>query len=243
VEEAKAREEELRLAKIELEAALAEVKAQEDTYHGKIADAQRRSEEGGAVSRGKAKNELAQLQSEDPLPLRKAKITLEAAEKRADKARAPFEAATKQAEAARAIATAAAQASTQARTVAERDAAAAAAARASAEKAAHEATQARKVAEADAKAASAARAAAVAAANQATADRHAAEQAAAAAVEAKHAAEEALEDARRQVAETEAYLEELKAKAGSGKGTIWFIERELLEAKKFIPTSKGGIAK
>jgi hypothetical protein len=47
------------------------------------------------VSRNKARAELAQLKAEDPLPLRKAKITLEAATKRADKARAPFEAATR----------------------------------------------------------------------------------------------------------------------------------------------------
>ena len=58
---------------------------------------------GGVVSRNKAKNELAQLKAEDPLPLRKARITLEAALKRAEKTRAPFEAATKVAEDARYI--------------------------------------------------------------------------------------------------------------------------------------------
>jgi len=93
--EARTAEAPFKAAQEELEAALAEVKAQEDAYHGKIADAERRSEEGGVVSRNKAKAELAQLKSEDPLPLRKAKITLEAATKRAEKARAPFEAATR----------------------------------------------------------------------------------------------------------------------------------------------------
>src|SRR4051812_3869997 len=76
---------------------------------------------GGSVSQGRAKAELAQhlgnhprhalstiislcyyfvfvTIAEDPLPLRKAKITLEAALKRAEKARAPFEAATRAAE-------------------------------------------------------------------------------------------------------------------------------------------------
>merc|ERR1711879_475837 len=97
-------------AQEELEAALAEVKAQEDAYNGKIADCEKRSEEGGVVSRNKAKAELAQLQAEDPLPLSRAKITLEAARKRAEKTRAPFEAATKVAQEARQAATEAAQA-------------------------------------------------------------------------------------------------------------------------------------
>ena len=39
------------------------------------------------VSRNKAKNELAQHLGEDPLPLRKAKITAEAAVKRAERAK------------------------------------------------------------------------------------------------------------------------------------------------------------
>jgi len=89
-------------AQEEVETALAEVQAQESLYHGKIADARQRSETGGVVSRGKAANELAQLLAEDPLPLRKAKITLEAAQKKAEKARAPFLAAREIAEADRA---------------------------------------------------------------------------------------------------------------------------------------------
>jgi len=61
----------------------------------------KKSEEGSTVQQSKAKAELAQHLAEDPLPLRKSKITLEAARKKAEKARAPFEAATKVAEAAR----------------------------------------------------------------------------------------------------------------------------------------------
>merc|ERR1712137_756580 len=105
-DEARRQEAPFKAAQEEVEAALAEVKKQEDEYQGKIADCQRRSEQGGVVQRNKAKAELAQLQAEDPLPLSRAKITLEAAQKRAEKARAPFEAATKAAEAARAAATA-----------------------------------------------------------------------------------------------------------------------------------------
>merc|ERR1712137_1220951 len=96
-------------AQEEVSAALAEVHKQEAEYQGKIADCERRSNEGGVVQANKAKAELAQLKAEDPLPLRKAKITLEAAEKRATKARAPFEAASKVASEARAVAEKAAQ--------------------------------------------------------------------------------------------------------------------------------------
>jgi len=106
--EAKAREAEaiereapFKAAQQELEAALAELKAQEDAYNTKKADLERKSEEGTVVQQNKAKNELAQLKAEDPLPLRRAKITQEAATKKAEKARAPFEAATKQAQTAR----------------------------------------------------------------------------------------------------------------------------------------------
>jgi len=215
--EAREREAPFKAAQEELQAALAEVHAQEAEYHGKIADAERRSEEGGVVSRNKAKAELAQLKSEDPLPLRKAKITLEAATKKAEKARAPFEAATKQAEAARAAATASALEASHARAAAEE---------------AHRAAEA-----------------------------------------AKHAADEAVEQARQRVAEAEgtynalltvadarwlthsslslslfrslatAYLHEIKSRPGCAHGSMWWMERELYEAKRYLPESKGGIRK
>ena len=130
-------------AQEEVEAALAEVKAQEDEYHGKIADAEKRSKEGGAVTRGRAANELAQLKAEDPLPLRKAKITLEAAQKRAEKARAPLLAAR--------------------------------------------------------------------------------------------------EEVEKRFAEAEAYLKEVSAGGGESSGQVWWLERTLLEKRKFMPVSKGGV--
>merc|ERR1712014_464771 len=83
---AKAAEEEARAAQAELEAALKELKEQEDAYNSKTAALEKKSEEGGVVSRNKAKAELAQHLAEDPLPLRKAKITQEAAVKRAERA-------------------------------------------------------------------------------------------------------------------------------------------------------------
>jgi len=102
--EARRQEAPFKAAQEELEAAVADVKNQEDTYNKKSDDLKRKSEEGSVVQQNKAKNELAQHLQEDPLPLRKAKVTLEAARKKAEKARAPFEAATKLAEAARAVA-------------------------------------------------------------------------------------------------------------------------------------------
>ncbi|KAL6080410.1 putative TolA protein [Balamuthia mandrillaris] len=104
--EAAAREQEapFKAACEEVEAAVADVQAQEDSYNARTEELKRKSTEGGVVQQNKAKAELAQHLAEDPLPLRKAKITLEAAKKKADKARAPFEAATKAAEEARAVA-------------------------------------------------------------------------------------------------------------------------------------------
>lgn len=157
--EARIQEAPFKAAQEELEAAVADVKRQEDERNEKTALLQKKSSEGSVVQQNKAKAELAQHLAEDPLPLRKAKITLEAARKKAEKARAPFEAATKAAEAARAK------------------------------------------------------------------------------------AEAALAEASNRVDEAEAYLNEVKAKPGSPHGAIWWIERELQEQKKYLPTSKGGVAK
>jgi hypothetical protein len=85
-------------AQHEVDTALADVKSQEDAREKKTQDLTKKSNEGGVVAQNKAKAELAQHLAEDPLPLRKAKVTLEAALKKAEKARAPFEAATKIAE-------------------------------------------------------------------------------------------------------------------------------------------------
>merc|ERR1711868_50299 len=99
-------------AQEEVEAALAEVKSQEDAYNSRTEELKQKSETGGVVSRNKAANELAQHLAEDPLPLRKAKITAEAAVKRSEKA-------TQAAATARTNAEAAANNATQARAEAE----------------------------------------------------------------------------------------------------------------------------
>ena len=180
---------------------MAEVHAQEQAYNEKKADLERRSEEGGVVSKNKAKAELAQLLAEDPLPLRRAKITQEAAVKKAEKATEAAVAARKEAEES-------AAASSKAREAAERDAAAAEQARIAAEHAA------------------------------AAASKAAAESAAAAA-----AAEAAVEAAMESLKEAETYLAEVKSKPGQAFGALWWIDRELHEQRKFLPVSKGGIAK
>merc|ERR1712137_738601 len=113
---AKASEQAAKAAQQELEAALQELHAQEKAYNDKKAELQRKSEEGGVVSRNKAANELAQLLAEDPLPLRRAKITQEAAVKKAEKA---ANSAASAREAADKSAAAAAQAAAQAKADAE----------------------------------------------------------------------------------------------------------------------------
>jgi len=100
-EAARQQEAPFKAAQEEVDAALAEVKAQEDARNSKTEQLKRQSEEGGVVQQNKAKALLAVHLQEDPLPLRKAKVTLEASLKKAEKARAPFDAATKRAEEAR----------------------------------------------------------------------------------------------------------------------------------------------
>jgi multidrug efflux pump subunit AcrA (membrane-fusion protein) len=70
----------------EQKAAAAELQAQEDAYKRKISDLEKKSQEGGVVSRNKAKAELEQIKAEDPLPLRKAKLNQEAAVRKSEKA-------------------------------------------------------------------------------------------------------------------------------------------------------------
>jgi len=64
-----------------------------------------------------------------------------------------------------------------------------------------------------------------------------------AAEEARVAAEAALIDTQAKVEKAEAYLREVKSKPGSAGGALWWIDRELHEARAYLPTSKGGYAK
>jgi len=101
--EAKQKEAEAKQAEQELQAALKELKAQEDAFNNKTRELTGKSEDQsiGLVTRNKAKAELAQHLGSDPLPLRRAKITQEAAVKKAEKATAAAIDARGAAEAAR----------------------------------------------------------------------------------------------------------------------------------------------
>jgi len=100
-EEARVAEAAAKAAQAELEASLAELKAQEDAFNNKTNDLKKKSESGSTVQQSKAKNELAQHLSSDPLPLRKAKTTNEAAVRKAEKATKAAQAATAASEQAR----------------------------------------------------------------------------------------------------------------------------------------------
>eukprot|EP00009_Paramoeba_aestuarina_P005149 CAMPEP_0201521090 /NCGR_PEP_ID=MMETSP0161_2-20130828/14086_1 /ASSEMBLY_ACC=CAM_ASM_000251 /TAXON_ID=180227 /ORGANISM="Neoparamoeba aestuarina, Strain SoJaBio B1-5/56/2" /LENGTH=319 /DNA_ID=CAMNT_0047919657 /DNA_START=62 /DNA_END=1021 /DNA_ORIENTATION=+ len=155
--EAKEAEAPFKAACEELEAARKAVQEQEDAYNAKTESLKAASETGGVVSRNKAKVSLDAHLAEDPLPLRKAKLTLAAAQKKADKARAPFQAKT--------------------------DAAAAARAQ----------------------------------------------------------VEVALQDAADRMKEAEDFLQAAKEKPGCAHGSLWWIDRQLQEKKKYMPVSKGGL--
>jgi chromosome segregation ATPase len=98
---AKVAKEEAAAAVEEQKKAAAELQAQEQAFQKKIADLEKKSEEGGVVSRNKAKNELEQLRAEDPLPLRQAKITQDAAVRKSEKAHKAAEERAKECEARR----------------------------------------------------------------------------------------------------------------------------------------------
>lgn len=85
----------LKQANEELDAAVADLHAEEKKIADKLASLHAIAEgNGGIVSKNKAKNEIAQMKDKDPLPLQRAKITQEAALKRVEKARKPFTEAT-----------------------------------------------------------------------------------------------------------------------------------------------------
>jgi len=167
---ARDREDEARAAEAETKAALAELTAQEMEFSNKKADLKARSENDsiGQVSRNKAKNELEQLKTTDPLPLQRAKLNQGATVRKSERARAEAEKASQ----------------------------AAADSRVKQEKC---------VAEAAASAA---------------------------------AAHAAVEDANKKLNEAIFALEELKKEPDQSYGDIWWMERELLEKKKYLPRSK-----
>jgi len=99
LEAQKQAEDEVKKAEADLRTAVNDLKAQEDGYKRQIDELTRKSESGESiVAKNKAKQELAQLKNENPLPLRRAKITQEAALRRVEKDRKAAEEATRQVE-------------------------------------------------------------------------------------------------------------------------------------------------
>jgi len=98
-----------RAAVAENEKALEELHAQEKAYQDKKNALEKTKNDMsiGVVRRNKAANELDQLLSEDPLPLRKAKINQEATVRKMEKAAKPFNEASAKATAAKEVAEAA----------------------------------------------------------------------------------------------------------------------------------------
>eukprot|EP01111_Echinosteliopsis_oligospora_P018980 TRINITY_DN896_c0_g1_i1.p1 TRINITY_DN896_c0_g1~~TRINITY_DN896_c0_g1_i1.p1 ORF type:complete len:327 (+),score=129.98 TRINITY_DN896_c0_g1_i1:205-1185(+) len=94
-------EESVKAAEAELRTAVDSLSAEEKARADKIADLEQKSTTGSSqVAKSKAAAELAQAKQEDPLPLRKAKLTQEAALKKVEKERKAAEAASAKSEAA-----------------------------------------------------------------------------------------------------------------------------------------------
>jgi len=161
------------------------------------------------VVRSKAANELAQLKNEDPLPLRKAKITQEAALRKVEKERKRAEEAARKSEQER-----------------ER-----------AEKAARNAEDERQKAESDARKAEEERAIAETAAQLAEQESRKAEEATQALEEQKRRVEEAVKDTEKKAQEAFEYLQKVKS-SSVPRGSVWWMERELKEAQKYLPKRK-----
>jgi len=149
LEKTKVAEETVKKAEAELRTAVDELHSQETAYNTQVNSLETKTNDPNAstVAKNKAAAELAQLKSEDPLPLRKAKISQEAGLRKVEKERKALE---------------------------------------------------------------------VARAN----------------LEKKQV------DTEKAVAEAEEYLDQLKRQPANPLGSIWWMERELTEAQKYLPKKK-----
>jgi len=100
LEQQRQAEEAVRKAEESLKAAVDDLHKQEEAYQNQIKTLESKIADPNAstVAKSKAKNELAQLKNEDPLPLRKAKITQEAALRKVEKERKAAEEQTRKLE-------------------------------------------------------------------------------------------------------------------------------------------------
>jgi len=154
--EQKRLEEELKKAEAENKAALEELHKQEKEYNDKVSSLEAKSTDSSlsTVQKNKAANELQQLKSEDPLPLRKAKINQGATVRKCEKASVEAQKQTLVVE------------------------------------------------------------------------------------QKKVEVEKLVEDANKKFDEAQNYFNEVKSRPGSAEGDLWFINRELTEAKKYLPQKK-----
>jgi len=100
LENQKIAEETVRKAESELKAAIDDLKSQEENFAKQKETLENKSKDpnNSTVTKNKTAAELAQLKQEDPMPLRKAKITQEAVLRKVEKERKAAEAATAAAE-------------------------------------------------------------------------------------------------------------------------------------------------
>jgi len=187
----KAAEDAVRKAEDEARAADADLKRQQDEIANKAKslEAKIANPSTGAVAKGQAVQELAALKGADPLPLRKAKITQEAAVRKVEAERK----------------------------VAEGE-------RIKAQEVRKKAEEERKKAVSERQHAEAEREAAVAAREKAE--------------EQTRQVEAAVADTEQKAKEANELLEELKKRDSVPHGAIWWMQRQVAEAKKYMPRSK-----
>jgi len=198
LEEQQAAEEVVRNAEADLRKAVDELKAQEDAYKTQVDTLTAKSNDttGSQVGRSKAANELAQLKQEDPLPLRKAKLTQEAVLRKVEKERKAQEVATgKVLEKTKEVEKKRLDAEDAAKSLEDT--------RVELEKITEELEEKKKEVE-----------------------------------QQRIVVENAVSDAQSRCREAEEYLETVKNKGGVSYGAIWYMQREIKDAQRFLPKSK-----
>jgi len=188
----------VRAAENEARAADADLKRQQDEFKNSCAalEAKINNPATGQVAKGTAVQQLAALKGADPLPLRKAKITQEAAVRKVEAERKIAEGERKKAQAVR------------------------------------------EKAEEDRVHAEAERAKAVSERERAEGEREMAVAARKLAEEQTKRVEEAVADTEQKAKEANDYLEELKKRPTVAHGSIWWMQRQVTEARKYMPRSK-----
>jgi len=204
-------EEEAKMKKIqdEVKAAVEALEAEEKKFNDKISNFEKKIEDKGlsAVKKGSFVAQLAQLKSEDPMPLRKARITQASSLKKQKKAAKKAEKVTALCREAQKEAEKALEESNTKKKEADNAAVASAKAKEEADSSAEAANEAKKDAEGKQKIAE----------------------------EAEEKARGAQEEAAKKFQLAHEYLQELNNKDEPPKGALWWMERIMQEKEKFMP--------